>query len=164
LRLDSEITVRPASADDAKVIRSLVIELAVAMDELDKVSSSIKDFRDALSGTDPAIHGLLVEQDGKPVGMAIFYLTFSTWRGSRGVYLQDIYLHPNVRGTGAGKQLLAKVVAWAIDRDADHLRLSVDSDNTNAQLFYESIGMSFCKKEKIYQISDQSLQQLGAVV
>jgi len=131
------------------------------MDELDRVCSSVENFRDALSGRDPAIHAFLVEQDRKPVGMAIFFLTFSTWRGNRGVYLQDIYLHPKLRGSGVGKNLLAKVVAWAIDRGADHLRLSVDSENTSARAFYESIGMTYRRKEMTYQISDDEFEGLG---
>jgi ribosomal protein S18 acetylase RimI-like enzyme len=162
LKSDDGISIRLASAEDAKEIHSLVVDLAGSMGELDRVSSTVENFRDALSGGDPAIHTFLVERNSKPVGMAIFFLTFSTWRGNRGVYLQDIYLHPDARGTGTGKKLLAKVVAWAVDRGVDHLRLSVDSGNRSAQAFYESIGMMNCSEELTYQISDRNFSDLGA--
>lgn len=162
MKSDSEITVRLASTDDAVAIQSLVVDLATAIDQLDKVSSTAEDFREALSSSEPEIHALLVERDRQPVGLAIFFLTFSTWRGNKGVYLQDIYLHPDMRGTGAGKKLMARVIAWSVEKGADHLRLSVDIKNTSAQLFYESVGMTLCDKEMIYQISDMNFEELGA--
>jgi len=161
LNPDDGITIRLASADDAEAIHLLVLGLADATGELNRISSSADDFRSALSGPDPAIHAFVVERNLEPVGVAIFFLTFSTWRGNMGVYLQDIYLRMDCRGTGAGKILLAKVAAWAVERGADHLRLSVDRDNNSAQAFYESIGMTYCSKEMVFQISDDAFKQLG---
>jgi ribosomal protein S18 acetylase RimI-like enzyme len=162
LKSDNGIRIRLASADDAEQVHSLIVELAEAIGELHRVSSSVDDFRGALSGPDPAIHAFLVERNLERIGLAIFFLSFSTWRGKWGVYLQDIYIRADSRGTGAGKVLLANVAAWGIERGADHLRLSVDRDNTPARSFYEKIGMTFCSKEMIYQISDDEFNQLGS--
>jgi len=161
LNPNNGITIRLAGAEDAEQVHSLIVELAEAIGELDRVSSSIDDFRKALSGPNPGIHAFLVERNLEQIGIAIFFLAFSTWRGNWGVYLQDIYIRADSRGTGAGKVLLANVAAWGIERGADHLRLSVDSDNTPARSFYESTGMTFCSKEMIYQISDDEFRQLG---
>lgn len=161
MKPDDGIAIRLASADDAEKIQLLVVDLAEATGELNGISSSADDFRRALSGPDPAIHAFIVERNLEPVGVAIFFLTFSTWRGNQGVYLQDIYLCADSRGTGAGRRLLAKVAAWAVERGADHLRLSVDNDNDSAQAFYESIGMTYRSKEMIYQISGNDFKQLG---
>ena len=158
---DDGITIRLACAEDAEQVHSLIVELAEAIDELDRVSSSVDDFRSVLSGPNPGIHAFLVERNLEQVGIAIFFLSFSTWRGNWGVYLQDIYVRADSRGTGAGKVLLANVAAWGIERGADHLRLSVDSDNNSAQAFYESIGMTYRSKEMIYQISGNHFKQLG---
>jgi ribosomal protein S18 acetylase RimI-like enzyme len=162
LKPGDDIQIRLASADDAAAVQSLIVDLAETVGGSDRVKSTVEDFHNALSGAEPDIYALMLEQDQVPVGLAVFFLTFSTWRGKRGAYLQDIYLQPGLRGTGAGKRLLAQVAAWAIDKGADHLRLSVDSDNKSAQAFYESIGMKLCEEERVYQISDDDLVQLGS--
>ena len=161
MKLDNEIAIRLASADDAGSVHSLIVDLAEAIGELHRVSSSVDDFRSALSGPNPGIHAFVVERNLERIGVAIFFLSFSTWRGNWGVYLQDIYVRADSRGTGAGKVLLANVAAWGIERGADHLRLSVDGDNTTARSFYERSGMTFCSREMIYQISDDEFRQLG---
>jgi len=162
LNLNNGISFRLACAENAEQVHALIVELAEAIGELDRVSSSVDDFRRALSGPDPAINALLVERNSVQIGVAIFFLSFSTWRGNWGVYLQDIYIRADSRGTGAGRVLLAKVAAWGVEREADHLRLSVDSENTIARSFYERSGMTFCSKEMIYQISDDEFRQLGS--
>lgn len=155
------VTVRKASADDAKEVHSLILELAEHMSAREKVGSSVEDIRAALLGSEPAVHALMAEQDGHPVGVAIFFLSFSTWRGSNGVYLQDVYVRPNMRTTGTGRKLISRVVAWAADHGADHLRLSVDTDNIEARSFYEHLNLLHRDDEMIYQISGNSFSQLG---
>ena len=158
-----DIHIRLASADDAAAVQSLIVDLAESIGALNRVQSTVEDFHRALSGAEPAIHALLVEQDHQVVGLAVFFLSFSTWRGKSGVYLQDIYVHPRLRGTGTGRKLLARVAAWATDRRADHLRLSVDGGNSGAQAFYERLGMRFCEEERIYQISGDDLMNLRSI-
>ena len=142
-------------------MHAMIVELARSMHAESKVSSTIQDIVSAMSGTDPAMHALLAEQKNKPVGLAVFFLTFSTWRGSRGVYLQDIYVAEEARGTGLGKRLLAAVIGWATDRGADHLRLSVDRDNADARAFYENIGLSYRDDEMIFDVAGESFRKLG---
>lgn len=158
-----DIHIRLASADDAAAVQSLIVDLAESIGELNRVKSTVEDFHRALSGAEPEIHALLADQNQNPVGLAVFFLNFSTWRGKSGVYLQDIYVHPDLRNTGTGKQLLVRVAAWAIDKGADHLRLSVNGDNSSAQAFYKSCGMKFCEEERIYQISDDDFMNLGSL-
>ena len=155
--------IRQASADDAGAIHALITALAESLGDRDRVSATVSDIRTALSGAEPALYAFIAERDEKVLGGAIFFLTFSTWRGTRGVYLQDIYVSPAWRGNGGGKELLAKVVSWAAEHGADHLRLSVDSDNQEAQAFYQNAGMSYCDKEMIYQIADSAFETLRAI-
>ncbi len=152
---------RLASVDDAVLVHAMIIEMAHAMDAKAKVRSTVEDFVAAMSADNAAIHVLLAEDGEEPIGVTIFFLTFSTWRGTLGVYVQDIYVAPAGRGTGIGKKMLSRVAAWAADRGADHLRLSVDRENSGAQAFYESIGMSFCDEEMIYRITGKRFKNLG---
>ena len=159
---NTEISTRYASAEDAVLVHALIIEMAHAMDAQAKVRSTVEDFAHAMAPDNADIHVLLAERGGVPVGITIFFLTFSTWRGSLGVYVQDIYVTPEGRGTGIGKRLLSEVAAWASERGADHLRLSVDRENVAAQAFYENIGMKHCDEEMIYRITGASFEELGS--
>jgi ribosomal protein S18 acetylase RimI-like enzyme len=140
----------------------MVIEMAHAMDAQAKVRSTVEDFAEAMSSDNTVIQVLLAERGAVPLGITIFFLNFSTWRGTLGVYIQDIYVAPAGRGTGIGKQMLSEVASWAVERGADHLRLSVDRDNITAQAFYEKIGMSYCDDEMIYRITGARFRDLGS--
>lgn len=159
-----EVNVRTASSNDASAVHALILELAEFTDDGKKVVSTTENIRAALAGSEPLLHAFIAEQDGNPVGVAIVYLTFSTWRGTKGVYLQDIYVRPNLRSTGTGRQLLAAVAKWATARGADHLRLSVDTDNLTAQSFYGHVGMLHRDDEMIFQISGTSFAAMGSKV
>jgi len=163
LSTDTDITIRIASADDADVIHTFIVELAEQMDVREKLTSSSKDIGRALLAREPAVHVMVAEHGDDAIGVAIFFLTYSTWRGSNGVYLQDIFLRPGKRGAGTGRTLLSKVVAWAAERGADHLRLSVDADNRAAQSFYRHIGMSSRDDEMTFQISGRDFRDMGGM-
>lgn len=159
---ETGITTRYASSEDAVLVHAMIIEMAHAMDAQAQVRSTVEDFANAMSDDNADIHVLLAERGKVPVGVTIFFLTFSTWRGTLGVYVQDIYVAPEGRGSGIGKRMLGEVAAWASERGADHLRLSVDRDNVGAQAFYENIGMKFCDEEMIYRITGAKFEELGS--
>jgi len=161
LKTHSEVNVRTASSNDASEVHALILELAEFTDDGKKVSSTIENIRAALSGGEPLLNAFIAEQDGNSVGVAIVYLTFSTWRGTKGVYLQDIYVRPDLRSTGTGRQLLSAVATWAAAQGADHLRLSVDADNLTAQSFYGHAGMLHRDDEMTFQISGASFEKMG---
>ena len=161
MKSGTDISFRIASADDADEIHSLILELAELMDVREKVGGTSKDLHNALLGTEPVVHALMAEQGNNAIGVAIFFLTYSTWRGSNGVYLQDIYLRPGKREAGTGSALFSKVAAWAALQGADHLRLSVDVNNVAARTFYSRVGMSVRDDEMIFQISGRDFRALG---
>ena len=110
---NDNISIRIASADDATLIHEMLKQLAGSMGAAGKMYSTAEDIVTALSGDTPATHALVAEDDSAPLGMAIFFLTYSTWRGSRGVYLQDIYVADGARDAGVGRTLMQQVAAWA---------------------------------------------------
>lgn len=155
------ITIRAASPSDASTVHAMLLRLALAMGAPKKNSSSVKDIAAALSGDRPAIHALIGELQKKPVGVAVFFLTFSTWRGKPGVYVQDIYVAANARGAGLGRKLLQAVAAWGLQQGADHLRLSVDPSNAAARAFYASLGLKLREDEVIYAATGESFTSLA---
>jgi GNAT superfamily N-acetyltransferase len=156
------ITTRFASPADAETVHGALLELAASMNESHRVFSTAADIRTALSGNTPDIHAIVAESNNEAVGLGVFFLTFSTWRGARGVYLQDIFVADGMRGTGLGARLLREVISWGVDQGADHLRLSVDRHNEIARSFYESLGLSLRNDEMIYTIIGDACIELGA--
>lgn len=159
---DRHPTIRNATVDDAAAVHALIAKLATSVPSHIALRSSAADFERAMAGKRPALRALIAEYDGNPVGVLAFFTTFSTWYGTPGVYVQDIFVAEQARGTGLGRRLLAAACQWGLQHGADHLRLSVDRANSSAQAFYESHELTHCVDEKIYMIEGDAFAQLGA--
>ncbi|HEY9217094.1 MAG TPA: GNAT family N-acetyltransferase, partial [Phenylobacterium sp.] len=103
----AEITVRPARTQDAALIAALVRGLAEYEELLDEAKASEADFRRDLFGPAPRVFCEIAEADGAPVGLALWFYSYSTFAGRHGIYLEDLFVTPQARGQGAGKALLA---------------------------------------------------------
>ena len=154
-------TIRRATEADAGTIHALVIELAVAIGMTGKVASRIEDIRDQGFGADPAFEALIAERDGAAVGLCLFFESFSTWDGRRGVYVQDIYVSKAARGLGLGRRLLSEAAAVSRARGGSYLRLSVEAENHGAQAFYQRIGLAWSRSERIYQVRGDDFAALA---
>jgi GNAT superfamily N-acetyltransferase len=132
--------VRPARADDVPVVLSLIRELADYERSLESVMATEADLVAVLFGETPAAYCHVAEADGEVVGFALWFLNFSTWLGSHGIYLEDLYVRPSARGTGLGRELLMTLVEIARERGYGRVEWSVLNWNTDAQGFYRSLG------------------------
>jgi len=156
-----QVSLRAVTPDDAETIHRLISGLAGHVDAVHKLKSVPDDFRRHLSSNPPSFYGLIAECEGDAVGLSLFFPSFSSWRGTRGVYIQDLYVAPEMRVGGLGKRLLVEVLRTAHDQwGAAYLRLSVDEDNIGAQKFYERIGMRWTSDERIFQIDEVDLVSL----
>jgi GNAT superfamily N-acetyltransferase len=133
-------TVRSARADDVPVVLSLIRELADYERSLESVQATEADLQAALFGDSPAAYCHVAEADGTVVGFALWFLNFSTWLGTHGIYLEDLYVQPSARGTGLGRALLMTLVEIARQRSYGRVEWSVLNWNVDAQGFYRSIG------------------------
>lgn len=159
---ETDIIIRKANPGDAELIATLVRELARATGEEDKVSSTTQDFLRFGFSAQPAFHSLIAEHDGNAVGLSLWFYNFSTWRGCMGVYLQDLFVDSELRGTGLGRRLLAATARMAVADGATHLRLSVATDNAAARDFYQHLGFTLRADERTYQVSDEAFDGLAA--
>jgi GNAT superfamily N-acetyltransferase len=157
----ADIAIRPASRLDAAVVHAMLLKLALSLGAERKIRNTVADIQEALSGDPPAIHAFIADKNGKPVGLAIVFLNFSTWRGSPGVYVQDMFVASSARGSGLGRKLMQAVAAWGQERGADHLRLSVDPENVSARAFYSSAGLRLREDELIYAATGESFTNLA---
>ena len=154
-------TIRPATHADVPNILGFVRDLAEYEREPDAVEATEQSLAQALFGDAPAAEALIAEVDGVGVGFALFFHNFSTWTGKRGLYLEDLYVTPQARGSGAGKALLAALAGIAIDRGCARFEWSVLDWNTPAIEFYRAIGAVPQDGWTVQRVSGDTLVRLA---
>ena len=132
--------VRPARIDDVPVVTSLIKELAAYEREPDAAEATAADLETALFGPSPAVFCHVAEHQGEVVGFALWFLSFSTWRGRHGIYLEDLFVQPSVRRAGLGKALLTTLIDIARQRGYGRVEWAVLDWNEPAHAFYSSLG------------------------
>ena len=134
------LTIRPANVNDVEQIMQFVIELAIYEKEEAAVVATPEHVRHALFCDQPKAHCLIAELDGKPVGFAVYFFSFSTWLGQHGLFLEDLYVSPESRGAGAGKALLKELAKIAVAHDLGRFEWSVLDWNEPSIQFYKAMG------------------------
>lgn len=154
--------IRAAEAADSDLIFRFIVDLA----EYEKLAHEVKTSPEGLAvrlfGPRPYAEVALAELDGVPVGFALFFHNFSTFEGKPGLYLEDLYVRPEARGTGAGKALLAHLAALAVERDCARLEWSVLDWNTPSIAFYEAMGARAMDEWTVYRVDGGALTALAA--
>lgn len=134
------IDIRPAVAADAALILRFITELAIYEKAEHEVVATEADIHTSLfAGTGPA-RALICSVDGVEAGFAVYFFNYSTWQGRKGLYLEDLYVTPARRGTGAGKALLRHLARIAVAEGCGRFEWSVLDWNEPAIEFYRSIG------------------------
>ena len=133
------ISIRPAIVQDVPFILSLIRELAAYEKLSDQVVANEALLREHLFGERPVVEVLIGEWDGTPVGYALTFLTFSTFLGRPGIYLEDLYVQPAYRNRGIGKAMLVRLARHALERGYGRVEWSVLKWNTPSIKFYEKL-------------------------
>jgi GNAT superfamily N-acetyltransferase len=155
------MTIRFATPGDVPTILRFVRELADYEREADKVVATEALLHEALFASPPAAEALIAERDGAPIGMALFFHNFSTWTGWRGLYLEDLYVTPEARGSGAGTALLKRLALIAKERGCARFEWSVLTWNTPAIEFYRSLGAVSMEEWRINRVTGEALDRLA---
>ncbi|MDQ2703712.1 MAG: GNAT family N-acetyltransferase [Pseudomonadota bacterium] len=156
-----KLIIRFATIDDAETVHRAMIGIATAMGEPEKVTSTPDDIRRFGFGDAPAFEALIAEADGACVGVCVFFASFSTYRGEPGVYVQDLFVEPALRGSGVGARLLQRLAAVTRRRGGRYIRLSVDVANVQAQAFYTKLGLAHSAAEQIHAAYDEDFNRLA---
>lgn len=138
--MKNKIFIRSATEKDVPVIFALIKELAEYEKLADQIKTTEDELRKTLFGKDRFVEILLAEYDNKIVGQALFLKNFSTFLGKPGIYLEDLYVKPDLRGKGIGKALLDKIISIAKERNYGRVEWSVLDWNEPAIDFYKKIG------------------------
>lgn len=138
--MKNKIFIRSATEKDVPVIFALIKELAEYEKLADQIKTTEDGLRKTLFGKDQFVEILLAEYNNNIVGQALFFKNFSTFLGKPGIYLEDLYVKPDLRGKGIGKALLDKIISIAKERNYGRVEWSVLDWNEPAIDFYKKIG------------------------
>ncbi|MEX3103193.1 N-acetyltransferase [Streptomyces sp. V2] len=158
--------IRDATVDDVAEIRAMIRELAEYERAVEQATATEEQLREALFGERPAAYALIAQDDatGATVGYALWFPRFSTWTGTRGLHLEDLYVRPSARGAGHGKALLAALAALCVDRGYERFEWWVLDWNEPAIGVYKSLGAEFLDEWRICRLSGTPLAELAASV
>lgn len=156
------ITIREATAADTPLIFQFICDLADYEKLRHEVRATVAELETQLFGPRPMAEVLIAELDDVPQGFALFFHNFSTFEGKPGIYLEDLYVRPDARGTGLGKALLARLARMALDRGCARLEWSVLDWNEPSIAFYRSIGARPMDEWTVQRMDGEALEKLAA--
>ena len=154
---DGTSGVRPMRLDDITEVLALVRDLADYEKSLPEVLATEEQLQSALFGPSPRVHAHVVEHGGTVVGFALWFLSFSTWQGRHGIYLEDLYVRDEMRGHGYGKALLRTLAAICVERGYGRLEWSCLDWNEPARAFYRRMGAQLQDEWTVHRLSGDAL-------
>ena len=155
------IHIRPAQAADSALILRFITELAVYEKAEHEVVATVKDIEASLFSATSSAKALICEMNGEPIGFSVYFFSYSTWLGKHGLYLEDLYISPAARGSGAGKQMLRHLARIACESGCGRFEWSVLEWNTPAIEFYKSLGAQPQEEWVRYRMDGKVLREFA---
>ncbi len=157
-----DLLIRTAEPADAPLILGFIRALAAYEREPDAVDATEEDLLRYGFGPQPFFQCLIAEWHGKPAGFALYFYDFSTWIGKPGLYLEDLFVHPEFRGNGIGKALLKHLARIAVEKGCARMKWEVLDWNTPAIDFYHSLGADLQREWLNVRMTSDSIARLAA--
>jgi diamine N-acetyltransferase len=157
-----DLSIRPARVTDTALIFDLVRELAAYEKLSEAVDATPDAIAAALFGEAPKLFCDIAEWGGEPVGFAVWFLNFSTFRGRHGIYLEDLFVRPAYRGRGIGKALMARLARRCLDDRLARFEWAVLDWNAPSIAFYRSIGARVMDDWRICRLTGPALESFAA--
>lgn len=158
---ETDFRIRFAKCEDVPIILTLIRELAVYERAPNEVIATEEQLRENLFGAHPAAEVLIGEEAGQPVSFALFFHNFSTWMGRRGLYLEDLFVRPTVRGKGYGRALLVRLAQIAEERGCGRMEWAVLDWNKPSIQFYLKLGARPNEEWTIYRLTQAGIARLA---
>lgn len=156
------LLIRDAVAVDAPTILRFIRELAIYENAEHEVQATVESITASIFSEGSVTSALICERDGQPIGFAVWFLTYSTWLSRNGLYLEDLYVTPDARGSGAGKALLKRLASIAVERGCGRFEWSVLDWNEPAIRVYKAIGAEPQDEWVRYRLSGEALKAFAA--
>ncbi len=154
------LKIRFGRPDDAETIHRFISELAAYEREPDAVEVTPEILRRQMMSTKPPFECLIAEENRDPLGFALFFHNYSTWKGKPGLYIEDIYVPPVLRGRGVGNALIRELAQIARARDCGRMEWAVLDWNEPAIEFYKDLGAKSLDDWRIFRVSGEALEKL----
>ncbi|HZQ67947.1 MAG TPA: GNAT family N-acetyltransferase [Terriglobales bacterium] len=154
------LSIRPATIEDVPLLRAMICELAEYERELESVKITDAQLARDGFGEDPKFRALIAEWNGQPAGYAVFFQFYSTWTG-RHMFLEDLFVRPQLRGKKIGMTLMAKVASIAREEGCNAMRWEVLAWNQPSIDLYQSLGGEFLDDWKLVLLRDEALKRLA---
>ena len=158
---EAVFNIRPARLDDVPIILRLIVDLATYERAPNEASATEQQLRDVLFGAKPAAEVLLAFENETPVGFAVFFHNFSTWLGRPGLYLEDLFVKPEMRGKGYGRALLVDLAKIARDRGCGRMEWAVLDWNDPAIQFYHKLGAKPMDDWTVFRLTADGIAKLA---
>jgi GNAT superfamily N-acetyltransferase len=155
------LIIRRARADEAGLVHAFVRELADYEKLSHEVEATEADIAEALFGENPRLYCDIAEWDGEPAGFAVWFVNFSTFSGKPGIYLEDLFVRPALRGKGIGKALLVHLAKQCVTNGWSRLQWAVLDWNTLSIEFYKSLGAELMDDWTICRVNREALIRLA---
>ena len=155
-------TIRFATADDAPLIHRFIVDLATYERERDAVQVTVDTLRTQLASDKPPFEYLIAHAGDEPVGFALFFTSYSTWRGRPGLYLEDLFVPESRRGRGFGLALLRRLAAIAVDRGYARMEWAVLDWNKPSIDFYDALDAQPLNAWIVYRPTHEPLERVAA--
>lgn len=157
----NDLSLALATEQDLPQILTFIKALAEYERLADAVVATEEGLRESLFGARPYAECIIARYQGQPAGFALFFHNFSTFLGRPGIYLEDLFVNPELRGKGIGRALLQRLAQLALERNCGRLEWSVLDWNQSAIGFYKSIGAVSLDEWTIFRLRGDGLQQLA---
>lgn len=155
-------TIRAATPDDVAIILRFITELAVFEKAGHEVEATEESLKTSLFGAGAVTEAAILEADGVPAGFAVWFFNYSTWQARNGLYLEDLYVSPDYRGSGAGRLLLKHLARRAVDKGCGRFEWSVLDWNEPAIRVYDAIGAQPQTEWIRYRLAGDRLKEFAA--
>jgi len=157
-----KIKIRSAEIKDSEIILKLIKELSV----YEKLSHTVINnevlLKENLFGKRKFAEVLIADFENQPVGFALFFHNYSTFVGKPGIYLEDLYVKPEMRGKGIGKALFLELIKIAKERNCGRVEWSVLNWNKSAIDFYKSMGAIPMDEWTVYRLTSDKIEELAS--
>jgi GNAT superfamily N-acetyltransferase len=154
-------SLRSATETDVPLILRFIRELAEYERLLHECVATEESVRETLFGEKRYAEVIIAEHGGEPAGFALFFHNYSTFLARPGIYLEDLYVRPELRGHGIGKALLGRLAALAVERNCGRLEWAVLNWNESAIRFYRSLGAVPQDEWMVYRVTGEALEHLS---
>lgn len=159
--MKNNFVIRPASPADVATIFDLIKQLAIYEKLESMVTGNIQMLHESLFGEAKSCECVMAFVDEKPIGFALYFSTFSTFLCKPGLYLEDLFVVPEARGHGYGKQLLRHLAQLALQRGCGRFEWRVLDWNTPSIEFYKSLGAAIMPEWHLVRMTEQEMAALA---